>query len=306
MVRLEDLIEAYYTTRRNKRRSTDSVHFELHWERNLLRLLDAINSRTFQPTAYTFITTKPRPREIFACDMEMRVIHHYIDIRMRPIIEGELTRRTFNNRVGFGQNVAINQVVEDIYDVSKGFTRDAWIIKMDLSGYFPNARQDVVARQLTSLAQAKYEGDDKDDLLYMIQRAVFSAPTRHCYRKSPLWKWALITPDKSLFRKPDGVGGAIGHLIWQNAMNYYLNDIDHLVVDEWGLHYSRFVDDILIVTDNKEAALAFVVPELRRRLAELGCTLRLHASPPQVLLPALYQRRGIHRGAYQARPHLRQ
>ena len=182
MVRLEDLIEAYYTTRRNKRRSTDSVHFELHWERNLLRLLDAINSRTFQPTAYTFITTKPRPREIFACDMEMRVIHHYIDIRMRPIIEGELTRRTFNNRVGFGQNVAINQVVEDIYDVSKGFTRDAWIIKMDLSGYFPNARQDVVARQLTSLAQAKYEGDDKDDLLYMIQRAVFSAPTRHCYR----------------------------------------------------------------------------------------------------------------------------
>ena len=91
-------------------------------------------------------------------------------------------------------------------------------------------------------------------------------------RRCPIYKWDDIPPEKSMFTKPDGIGGAIGYLIWQNAMNFYLNDIDHLVVEQWGLHYVRFVDDIAIVTDNKECALA-MIPELRRRLADMGCEL---------------------------------
>ena len=76
-------------------------------------------------------------------------------------------------------------------------------------------------------------------------------------------------------------------------MNYYLNDIDHWIigspirnissslcgaseserfVDGLGLHYVRFVDDMLIVTDNKECTLV-QIQEIRRRLAALGCEL---------------------------------
>lgn len=293
MITFEDLYDAYLVTRRNKRRSADSVHFEIHWQRNLCQLYEDINNRNIRPTAYTFITTRPRPREVFACDMSMRIIHHYIDIRLRPLIEQRLTNRTFNNRVGYGQNVAINQVIEDIYDVSGGFTRDAWIFKMDLSGYFPNASQDIVCNQLVSLTQESYVGQDKDELIYLIQHSIFSYPHLHCYRKSPMWKWSMIPDSKSLFKKPAGVGGAIGHLIWQNAMNYYLNDLDHWLTglpiynvtqalpaakklpnppELPGLHYVRFVDDMVIVTDNKEAMLAFI-PQIRARLAEYGCTL---------------------------------
>lgn len=272
---MERLREAYYCTRKNKRRSADQVEFEMHLERNLRRLRLAIESRNFRPSAYTFVKLRPRPREVFACGMDMRIIHHYIDIRMRPIIEAELTSRTFNNRKGYGPNEATNALISDIYEVSRGFTRDAWIIKWDIKGYFPNASQDIVYRQLSDLAIRRYEGEDKDDLLYMIKIAVYSYPTNHCWRKSPLSMWALIEPGKSLFCKPDGVGGAIGHLIWQNAMNYYLNEIDHWIVDELGLHYGRFVDDSWIVTDNKEAMLA-MMPEIRRRLADLGCTLHPH------------------------------
>lgn len=144
---------------------------------------------------------------------------------------------------------------------------------MDLKGYFPNADQDIVYRQLSGLVERKYKGDDKDLLQYMIARSVYSFPARHCYRKSPLWKWQYIEPSKSLFRKPDGIGGAIGHLIWQNAMNYYLNDIDHYILDECGLKYVRFVDDMVIVTDNKECTLALVA-DIRKRLAALGCELQ--------------------------------
>ena len=273
MVTWKDLIDAYMATRSNKRRSGDSVRFELHWQANLLDLLESINNRTLNPTAYTFVTTRPRPREIFACDMSMRVIHHYIDIRLRPLLEARLTERTFNNRVGFGGDRAINTLVSDIYDVSAGFKRDAWIIKLDLSGYFPNANQDIICKQLTSVVTEDYDKEDKDDLLYMIQHAVHSYPQLHCKRKSPLWKWDIIPDEKSLFKKPLGVGGAIGHLIWQNAMNYYLNDLDHWMIETCGFHYIRFVDDMVIVTDNKEAFLSYTMPEIRRRVEALGCKL---------------------------------
>lgn len=252
------------------------MDFELHWERNLARLMRELDDHTFSPSAYTFISPRPAPREVFACEMALRVVHHYIDERMRPLIEEELTNRTFNNRIGYGGVEAINTLISDIYEVSQGFTKDAWIIKMDLSGYFPNADQNIVFKQLSDLTLRRYEGEDKDLLLYMIMRSVFSYPAKHCYRKSALYKWEDIPDAKSLFKKPDGIGGAIGHLIWQNAMNYYLNDLDHWLSDKnansCGLHFVRFVDDMVIVTDNKECTLA-LIGEIRKRLADVGCTL---------------------------------
>ncbi len=269
---MEDLYAAYRTARRNKRRSADSVEYELRAEANLCRLLDDINRRTLRPTAYTFVTMKPRPREIFACEMGMRIVHHYLDIRLRPLIEARLTDRTFNNRIGFGQSAAVNRLAADIYEVTQGFTQDAYVVKADIQGYFPNASQDIVFGQLSRLIIDEYEGTDKDDLLYMLQVSVFSYPTHHCYRKSPVTKWENIPPGKSLFAKPDGTGAAIGHLIWQNAMNYYLDGVDHFVTNTLGLHYVRFVDDMVFVVENKAAFLPWM-ETFRRMLAEYGCTM---------------------------------
>ena len=273
---LRSLINDYLGCRSNKRRSPDSVMFELHWERDLVRLNEDFEDRSLVPFLYAFVAPKPRPREVIACLMQGKILQYRLDRQVRPLIESELTDRTFNNRIGYGPNEAINTLISDIYEASRGGTRDAWIIKMDLQGYFPNADQDIVYGQLRDLVERKYDGDDIEDLLYMIQVAVYSYPTHHCYRKSPLWCWEAIPCGKSLFSKPDGIGGAIGHLIWQNAMNYYLNDLDHAILEEWGLHYVRFVDDMVIVTDNKDACLSFVIPEVRRRLAEKNC--RLHPS----------------------------
>ena len=273
MVELRDLISAYLIARANKRRSADSVEYELHCERNLLTLCSDINDRMLRPTAYAFITLKPRPREIFACEMGMRVIHHYIDIRIRPLIEARLTDRTYNNRVGYGQDVAINQLISNIYQVSEGFTKDAWIVKMDIKGYFPNADLDVTYCQLSSLIFESYEGADKDDLLYLLERSVYSYPHLHCYRKSSPEKWNYITDDKSKFKQPDNIGGAIGHLLWQNAMNYYLNGFDHYVVDELGLQYVRFVDDIVFVVENKDAFLPMIEQFRKMLKTQYHCEL---------------------------------
>ena len=115
-VSFRGLYPIYLITRKHKRNSADCVEFELHWQRNLLRLALDMNDRTLQPTAYTFVATRPKAREVFACDMGQRICDHYIAEDMRPHIERRLTDRTFNNRIGKGLNAAINQIAEDIYD----------------------------------------------------------------------------------------------------------------------------------------------------------------------------------------------
>ena len=269
---VREFLETYYETRKNKRRSKDSVEFEMHFERNILRLVQELTDHTYTPSSYTFIVDHPRPREVFACDMSLRLIDHYLDARLRWPLESELTDRTFNNRIGYGGIEAINTLISDIYDVTRGFAKDAWIIKMDLKGYFPNADQGIVYGQLISLVERLYHGDDIDLVKYLIMISVFSNPTKDCRRVSPLWAWDDYPKEKSLFTKPDGIGGVIGRLLWQICMNYYINDIDHYVVDDCGLHYCRFVDDIAIVTDDKEACLA-LIPTIRQMLADKGCTL---------------------------------
>jgi len=313
MVELQSIIDAYLLARQNKRKSPDQVEFELHWQRNCVKLCDEVNNRKVRPTAYTFVADHPRPREVFASDMSTRVLHHYLDMRLRPFLEKRMGKHTFNNRVGMGTNACQNAVMSDIYEVSKGFTHDAWIVKLDMSGCFPNINQDIAYRQLEEVILQDYQGNDKDELIYMLQVCVYSYPTHHCYRKSSRDKWKDIPYEKSLFSKPDGIGAAIGHLIWQNAVNYYFHELDEWILST-GVKYERYVDDMYFVTDNKEAFNTYMIPEIRKRLNTLGARLNekkfycqhytkgCECLGVHIKMDRIYvNRRVIHRGMVKAR-----
>lgn len=272
MMTISDIICTYLVCRSNKRRSDDSIMYEMHFERNLVRLLEAIQSRTLQPTAYVFITMRPRPREVFASDMDGRIAQHYIDQRLRPLLDARMTDRSFNNRIGYGPDVAVNRFIEDLWEVSEGLTREAWVVYGDIQGFFPNVSLDIAYKQLCEVVQEDYCGDDKDDLLYLLRTAIYSFPAKHCYRKSPRHFWEDYPREKSVFNKPDGIGSTLGFLIWQNANNYLLNDFDRKQVDKYGFHYVRYVDDMRWVIRNKESFLP-MMQEIREDLKSLHCTL---------------------------------
>lgn len=270
---MEDLYTVYYLARANKRRSEDAVIFETNMERNIADLCKAINDRTYRANAnYAFVSTRPKPREVFGCELESRLIQWYVVWRILPYIEQKLTNRTFNNRVGMGTESAVECLRKDIKQVSANYTKDAYVIQWDLKGYFPNANCDIASAQLKKVVLDYYEGEDKEDILWMIDIAIHANPQRHCYLKSPKAMWELIEEGKSIMNKDAGVGGAIGFLIWQIAMNLYLDDIDHWAVDEMGLHYTRFVDDTVIVVENKDAAL-LLMPLFREMYTKFGVTM---------------------------------
>lgn len=273
MVKLDDLLFVYYKSRKNKRRSFDSVRFELDLESNLKSLCDRINSRTVDTSGnYAFVVTYPKHREIFATIMENRILHHYIDWRLRDIYEKVLSDRSFNNREGKGLHLAISTFQNDVREMSENYTNDAWIFHLDLKGYFPNADVEIALNQQLKILDEFYDGDDKEDLRYMLQESMTSDPARNCKVFVPRECWNCIAPEKSLFNKPVGVGAAIGFLCWQNAMGMYINDIVKWLQTFNFMRVVVFVDDIYIVSRDKKRFLD-LMPELRHRLSLLKVNL---------------------------------
>lgn len=273
MIRLEDLFCVYYKARSNKRRSRDSVAFEQNLERNLYSLWKSINERTFRADSnYAFVVSYPKPREIFATEMKNRIVHHYLDWRLRPIYESVLSDRTFNNRKGKGLHKAIDTYRNDIAELTDNYTKDAWCAHVDLKGYFPNANVEIALAQQLELIDKYYYGDDKDDLRYMMTVCMRSDPARNCMVFVPRSEWDAIAPEKSLFNKPVGVGAAIGFLCWQNAMGLYINDVVKWLQSFDFMRVVVFVDDIYIVTRDKDKFLS-LMPEFRQRLSMLKVEL---------------------------------
>lgn len=269
---LYDLYRSYKNSRKGKRRSADQVRFELNQFERLSRLCDQLNRHEYTPDSnYCFIHKREKSREVWASEVELKIIQAIIDSAIRPLIEKKLTNRTFNNRVGKGTHAAINQVIEDIAEASDGYANEAWIIKIDLKGYFPNINQRI-AWELTEQLISESTYPDKDELWYLASIVNYVNPQFNSHRRSPIHRWNDEIPRyKSLFDKPFGTGAAIGFLYWQVMSNYYLNGIDQWIISNITPHYVRFVDDMVMVVRNK-SALA-MLPMLRAKLDKIGVSV---------------------------------
>ena len=81
------LVRVMYDTRQNKRYGGDSVAFEWHWSSRLVRMLDALLTRTFGiDWNYAFLTSYPKWREIFATIFQGRMADHLLCDTLSPYI----------------------------------------------------------------------------------------------------------------------------------------------------------------------------------------------------------------------------
>ena len=277
MFKLEDIYLAYYDCRKNKRATASCIEFEVNFDSNCTRLHEELNSRTYQISeSIAFIVTKPRRREIFAASFRDRVLHHLVDIKLRPLIEVELIDMTYNNRKGKGSSACIKQLKEDIRVTSDNHTKDCWVLKMDMKGFFMSLSKNILVEKVHKFIDEKYFADDADALKWLVEVILRDNPEKHCFLKSDISMWDDLDKSKSLFHVPDDLGLPIGNLISQLLANFYLNDFDHYASKELGFScYGRYVDDFYIVSTDKEKMLSSI-PLMREKLQKVGVTLHPH------------------------------
>ena len=272
MIDFETILEAYLDCRKRKRSTVGATEFELNYVQNLVELMNEVNSRQYRiGKSICFVVRYPRYREVFAGDFRDRVIHHYIALRLEPLFERIFCGRTYNCRKGKGQLAGVIQLAEDIREESENYTKDAYVMKVDLKGFFMSIIKSKLARMVDDFIVEYYKGDDKEDLRWICNLVVMHRPELNCERRSPLWMWNFIPKEKSLFTNGEDRGIAIGNLFAQLFANFLLNTIDWKI-DAVCVRHNRYVDDISFVSKDKKKLLS-IIPMLRIELGKLGLRL---------------------------------
>ena len=253
------MLQAYYDCRKRKRRTASAVVYEMDYEARLIALRDRINTRQYAPgKSICFVVTRPRYREVFAASFEDRIVHHYIALRLEPLFEGQL--------------YGVKMLERDLRTVSQNYTRDCWVMKLDLKGFFMSIDRKMLAGLIDAFIVQHYDGPDKEDLRYACQVVILHSPEKNCERHSPARFWDFLPPHKSFFTNTPGKGVAIGNLFAQLFANFLLNVLDWYL-EEIGIPFhGRYVDDFYSIHTDKAVLLA-AVPKIRQKLAEYGLAL---------------------------------
>ncbi|MBA7539675.1 hypothetical protein ES705_31955 [subsurface metagenome] len=273
---VDELFQAYITCRRYKRNTDNAFAFEVDYESNLVTLSEEINNGTYQPgKSIAFILNKPVKREIFAADFRDRVVHHLVINKLNPLFEKEFIYDSYACRVGKGTHFGIHRIDRFIRRCSQNYTRDCYILKLDVKGFFMHINKNILFDKLHAFIHEKYKGQDKDLIIELCRKVIFNDPAKKCIVKGKRKNWQGLPPDKSLFHSPENCGLPIGNLTSQVFANFYMSTFDHFVKHALGIrYYGRYVDDFVIVHNDKEY-LKSLIQKIKNYL-ELNLRLTLH------------------------------
>lgn len=273
---LIELFEAYAACRKNKRSTMNAIAFEVDYERELLNLWEDIHSGRYQlGRSIAFVVNKPVKREIFAADFRDRVVHHLVINKLNPLFERIFIKDSYACRKDKGTREGILRITRFIGQCSEQYTRDCYILKLDIQGFFMAIDKRILWAKLRDFIVHNYLQADQTLLLTLCHRILNNNPTKNCFVKGSCLNWQGLPPDKSLFYSKPGCGLPIGNLTSQIFANFYMNEFDHFIKHDLSLrYYGRYVDDFVLVHESKDY-LKSLIPQISHHLKdELG--LRLH------------------------------
>lgn len=275
---LAELLEAFYAARKAKRMTNDEQKFEVRVTENLLQLRNDILLRYYLPGAgIAFIVHDPVMREIFAAPFRDRVIHHFLYNQVAEWWDRRLIDDCYSCRVGKGTLYGVKRLAHHIKSVSQNYTKKAYVIKMDVQGYFMSLpRKKLYERICWGLnRQFPNKGPKYQIIKYLWKQVIFDDPVWGVQRRGNTKEWDILPKSKSLFAQPRGKGIVIGNLSSQLLSNIFLDQLDRFV--KYTLkykHYGRYVDDFYIVVGEEDFERAKKdIKTISMFLTKLGLTL---------------------------------
>ena len=220
----EHMYQAYKMTSKNKRTKVEAIDFTLNLSRNLWKIIDELQTRTYQVGGYyRFMIYDPKKREIQAQSFRDRVVQHWLcDNILRDHLERRLIYDNAACRLGKGTHFAMDRLTYFLREHYKKHGSGGYILKYDIAHYFDSIDHEVLKELL--------KGIEDKAVLGLLHHIINS------YEKEP---------DKGL---------PMGNQTSQWFALFYLNPLDRLIKEKMRIkHYIRYMDDGIIVHESKES-----------------------------------------------------
>ena len=184
-------------------------------------------------------------------------------------------------RVGKGTHLGVRRIDGFIKSCSNNYKTDCYILKLDIAGFFMHINRKILFERLRNFILKNYTTEDKSLVLEICKTIVFNNPAENCIIKGRKNDWKGLPKNKSLFHSPPGCGLPIGNFTSQIFANFYMDPFVHFIKTTSNIHYyGRYVDDFVIVHQNKDY-LKSLIPKIR---AYLQNELQLELHPNKIYL----------------------
>jgi hypothetical protein len=256
----DNLYLAWRKAAQHKTRRFDVAVFGMQWEGRLARLAQALKDGSYRPGNYRVFTMhEKKTRTIMAAPFIDRVVHHAVCNVVTPVLECSISPHSCANRLGMGTRRGLELFGRFAYN-------HRYVLKCDIRQFFPSIDRTIMLQLLTRKVR-----DER--LLELLRLVLFAAPESE--------GGANNFPGDDLFTPLDrGRGLPIGNMTSQTWANWYLNGLDHYVMDYRGFGaYVRYVDDFAVFGDDK-TALLILKQDIEKYLA--GLRMVLHADKSRV------------------------
>ena len=283
---LSDVFRAYYDARRHKRKTHSQLTFELDLEHNIVALCEELRYRTYAPSpAICFIINDPKKREVFASPFRDRVVHHLYYNYVAAHCDKRFVYDSYSCRMGKGTLFGIERLEHHIRSVSCNYTREAYVVKLDLQGYFMSIPRELLREKVQAmvrkvLPETQLTADIQSLVVWLTDVFTLHNPLADCRIRGTAHDWDGLPQSKSLWHSPDGVGLPIGDLTSQLYSNIFLNELDWFVVRQLGCrHYGRYVDDFYLLSPSRGE-----LKEWLARLQDFAGTLGMRIHSRKIIL----------------------
>lgn len=257
---LYDLFKAYYDARKNKRNTMNQLDFEINLESNIINLYEELVAWRYEVSrSIHFIQEFPVKREVFAWCFRDRIIHHLVYNYVAPIVEKKFIYDSYSCRIWKGTSLGIKRVNRFIRSCSDNYTKDCYILKLDIAGYFMSINKDILFEKIKVLL-IDNNTLDFDFIIKIIEKIIFNDCTKDSIFKGRRDDYLWLPRNKSLFFASPGCWLPIWNLTSQLFSNVYLTDFD-LFIRHWlnCKYYGRYVDDFVIIHKDKNYLTSLIL-----------------------------------------------
>ena len=261
------LYKAYRQAKKHKGHTKDVYLFEMNLAENMRQLVEDLFMGRYKPSrGIAFIIKVPVMREIFAAPFRDRIVHHFLYNMSYYWWDKRLQHDSYSCRIGRGSLMGVKRLQHFIKSVSRDYTRPAYVLKLDIQGYFMSLSRKKLYERVCWGLEAQFAEEKRlcKFMKYIWGEIIFDDPCSGVFIRGSRKDWRYLPKTKSLFCQPAGHGIVIGNLSSQLLSNIYLDALDRYVTIVLGYKaYGRYVDDFFIVVEGSQ------LPQLKKDITRI-------------------------------------
>lgn len=249
---MDNLYLASKKALKGKKSTQSGSRFWMNEDKEILKIHQLLKDEKYTFGRYRVfdINDKGVLRKISAAPFRDRVVHHAIMNIIEPRFEKSFIYDTYANRKGKGVSKAL-------YRMKSYMKKYKYYLKIDIQKYFPSIDHEI----LKALLAKKIDSEATLSLLYQLIDSSNKQHDAYFYFDND----TLFSPYE--FKK----GIPLGNLTSQFFGNVYLNRFDHYVKEVLRVGYVRYVDDMVLFSNEK---LTPLLEKLQKYLARYR--LKIH------------------------------